>query len=147
MNTFLKPVIAAVFGLLSAVLEATVPMFILTAAFVLADVVTAMRLQRRLKASGKIKMEDARFSSAKFGRIVGTLTKILCLLLLTAMVDHLVLVPLGIGAMKFVAGAVCFWQAISLLENEAAHNDAKWAVCARKFLVDKARRYIHEKCS
>lgn len=146
MNAILKPMLCALCGLLTAVLEATAPMFVLATAFVLADSFTAWRLQKRLAASGKIKAENAGFSSAKFRNTLVTLAKILALLILTAMADHLVLIPLGVEAMKMVVGAVCFWQAVSLLENEAAHNDAKWAVHARKFLIDKARRYINEKC-
>ena len=140
--TFFKPTVAALLGLAGAVVASVIPMFILTGTFVLADVVTACRLQRRLERSGKIKDGEGRFSSYRFGRIFLTLSRIFALLLLTAMVDHLVLGPLGIPAMKIVAGAVCFWQAVSLLENEAAENDAPWAVHARRFLIDKALRYI-----
>lgn len=142
MDTLFKPTVAALLGLGSAVFEATAPMFVLTGTFVFADAFTAIRLQRRLAAAGKLDTAKARLSSARFGRILTTLGKILGLLILTAMADHLVLGPLGIPAMKVVAGAICFWQAISLLENEAAENDASWAVHARRFLVDKARRYI-----
>ena len=144
MNTLLKPMLTALAALGASVLENTVPMFILTGAFVFADAATAYRLQRRLAAAGKIKPEDARFSSCRFGRIFVTLSKILGVLVLTAMADCLVLSPLGIPAIKIVAGGVCFWQAISLLENEAAENDAPWAIHARRFLIDKARRYLQK---
>lgn len=143
--TFLKPTLAALTGLASAVLQDATPMFVLTGAFVCADVITAWRLQKRLVRAGKLEAEKARFSSARFGRIFITLARILGLLVLTAMADHLILAPLGMPAMKIVAGAVCFWQAISLLENEAAENDAPWAVHARRFLIDKALRYINGK--
>lgn len=145
MNSeILKPTLAALSGMTSAVLQSATPMFVLTGAFVFADAFTAWRLQKRLARAGKIDAREARFSSARFGRTFTTLARIAALLVLTAMVDHLVLEPLGIPAMKFVAGAVCFWQAISLLENEAAQNDAQWATHARRFLVDKARRYIKQ---
>lgn len=141
-QSLFKPLIATLLGLSVSVVESTVPMFILTAAFVLADTVTALRLQRRLVRAGKIDAAEARFSSARFRRVLSTMARILGLLILTAMADYLVLVPAGLGAMKLVAGTVCFWQAISLLENEAAENDARWATLARRFLVDKARRYL-----
>lgn len=142
MPSFFKPTAIALFSLGSTVLQTAVPMFILTGAFVFADAVTAWRLQRRLAAAGKIDKNSARFSSARFGRTFYTLGRILTLLILTAMADTLILGPLGIPAIKIVAGAVCFWQAVSLLENEAAENNAPWAVHARRFLVDKARRYL-----
>lgn len=138
----LKPTVAVVTGMASAVAESVVPMFMLTGAFVVADVVTAWRLQRRLAAAGKLSPNTVRFSSARLGRVFTTLTKIMCLLVLTAMTDHLILGPLGMPAIKIVAGAVCFWQAISLLENEAAENNAPWAIHARRFLIDKAKRYL-----
>lgn len=146
MNTIFKPTLAVLVGMLSAVVEAVTPMFILAAAFVFADAVTAFRLQRRLAAAGKLDEKKARISSARFGKIFYTLAKIFGLLILTAMADHLVLSHFGLEAMRFVAGAICFWQGISLLENEAAQNDAPWAVHARKFLIDKAGRYLKEKC-
>lgn len=142
MNTFFKPAATALTALGSALFELVTPMFILTGAFVLADTVTAYRLQRRLAKQGRLDRDKARFSSARFGRVFVTLARLLALLSLTAMADHLVLGPLGIPALKIVAGAVCFWQAISLLENEAAANDAPWATHARRFLIDKAKRYL-----
>lgn len=141
MNTILKPTATALFGLGSAVLESVTPMFILTGAFVFADAATAYRLQKRLAKAGKLETSKARFSSARFRRVFVTLGKIMTLLILTAMADHLILGPAGIPAIRIVAGAVCFWQAISLLENEAAQNEAPWAVYARRFLIDKAKRY------
>lgn len=139
---FIKISIATLMGLATTVFQLTVPMFILTATFVVADVITAIRLQRRLAAAGKINRCKVRLSSARLGRIFVTLSKILGLLVLTALADHLILSPLGIPALKLVAGAICFWQALSILENEAAENDAPWAEAARKFLINKAQRYL-----
>lgn len=144
MNTLFKPTVAILLGLAGAVAESVVPMFILTGMFVVADVITAWRLQRRLVRAGKLERRLARFSSARFGRVFLTLGRIMGLLVLTAMTDHLILSPLGIPAMKIVAGAVCFWQAISLLENEAAENNATWATHVRRFLIDKALRYLRQ---
>lgn len=137
-----RPAGAALTGLVTSVFELTAPMLVLTSAFVVADTYTAIRLQRRLERQGKIARGTSRFSSRRFGRMFVTIARILGLLVLTAMADILVLEPMGLGAMKIVAGAVCFWQAVSLLENEAAANDAPWAVYARRYLVDKARRYL-----
>ena len=41
-----------------------------------------------------------------------------------------------------VAGAVCFWQFWSMLENESSCNDAKWAKIAQRILVDKTARHF-----
>lgn len=144
-TTIFKSLAAILGALVSAVIQEVTPMLILTGAFVVADVITACRLQRRLVAAGKLPVEKARFSSARFAKIFGTLSRICGVLMLTSMTDYLILRDLGIPAMKIVAGAICFWQAISLLENEAAENDAPWAMHARRFLIDKALRYISPK--
>lgn len=145
MESMFKPVGAALSAMICYVLEVTAPMFILTSAFVVADAFTAYRLQCRLARDGKLAESEVRFSSRRFGRVVSTMGRIVGLLVLAAMADHLVLRPLGVESVRLVAGAVCFWQALSLLENEAAENNARWAVHARRFLIDKARRYIDEK--
>lgn len=142
MNAIFKPVVCVLAGMAGAVVENVVPMFVLTGTFVFADTLTALRLQWRLVRAGKLDARKARLSSARFGKVLKTLAKILGLLVLTSMADFLVLAPLGIPAMRIVAGAVCFWQAISLLENEASENDARWAVYARRILIDKAMRYL-----
>lgn len=144
MENIFKPVGAALSAMICYVLEVTAPMFILTSAFVVADSFTAYRLQRRLARAGKLADAQARFSSRRFGRVVSTLSRIVGLLLLAAMADYLVLRPLGVESVRLVAGAVCFWQALSLLENEAAENEARWAIHARRFLIDKARHYLDE---
>ena len=49
----------------------------------------------------------------------------------------------GNGALlKFASGVICFWQAWSILENEAAANDRPWARILRRILVDKTERYL-----
>lgn len=145
MNEIFKPMWAVLGSFVCAVTQTVVPMFILTMCFVIADVITAYRLQMRLVKAGKIGASEVRFSSYRLGRVFVTLSKILGLLVLSAMVDYLVLEPFGLNSVRFVAGGICFWQSLSLLENEAAENDAPWAVYARKFIVDKAKRYLGNK--
>ena len=140
--TFFKPTVSVIAGLFSSVLQSATPMFILAGAFVVADVYTARRLQKRLVANGKLNPDESRLSSARLARIFSTLARIMALLLLTAMADCLIFSHLGIPALRIVAGAVCFWQALSLLENEAAENNAPWAIHARRYLIDKAKRYL-----
>jgi hypothetical protein len=43
---------------------------------------------------------------------------------------------------KVAAGAICFWQLWSILENESSCNDAKWAKVLQKILVDKTSRHF-----
>lgn len=112
---------------------------------VVADMVTAWTLSRRVartlprRASGS---DAGKFQSRRFGKMLVTLTRVYALLLMAVALDA-VLLPDGQGRiLRFCTGAVCFWQAISVLENEASCSDARWARWARRFLIDKARRHL-----
>jgi hypothetical protein len=49
---------------------------------------------------------------------------------------------LPIKLTNIVAGAVCFWQVWSMLENESSCNNARWAKIAQRILVDKTERHF-----
>lgn len=49
---------------------------------------------------------------------------------------------LPIDLTKIAAGAICFWQLWSILENESSCNGAKWAKVMQKILVDKTERHF-----
>lgn len=46
------------------------------------------------------------------------------------------------GLTRISAALVCFWQTLSILENEATASDARWARIARRILVDKTGRHL-----
>ena len=43
---------------------------------------------------------------------------------------------------NITAGAVCFWQLWSMLENESSCSDERWAKVLQKVLVDKTERHF-----
>ena len=43
---------------------------------------------------------------------------------------------------KVAAGAICFWQLWSILENESSCNGSKWAKILQRVLVDKTSRHF-----
>lgn len=110
---------------------------------VVADCVSAVMLSRRVRRKyvGK-KAVTGKILSRRLGNTITTLAKIYAALLLAHGVDLVIVPSLGGGCMRFVAGAVCFWQAWSVLENESSANDALWARIAQRFLVDKAERHL-----
>lgn len=108
---------------------------------VAADVVTSRRLARRLRKAAPERAARLRFSSARLGHTISTLSRIYGLLVLASMVDSVVAGASGL-VLKFAAGAVCFWQAVSILENEAAANDSRWAAVMRRVLIDKTERHL-----
>lgn len=133
-------------GALTTVAAPTLPYAALCTAMVCADVVTAwtlgMRVRRRYGALQTRGAQSGRLQSRHLARTVVTLIKIYALLLLASAVD---IVLVGDGTprtLRFCAGAVCFWQAVSVLENEASCSDASWARIARRWLIDKARRHL-----
>lgn len=139
-------VIAAVSGAAIASFAAPVlPYGAICTAMVLADVVSARMLARRLRRRYKDRRQDGngKFSSRRFGRSVMSLAKVYALLLLSHGIDVVIIGDgAGFSALRFSAGLVCFWQFWSILENEASANDARWARLAQRILVDKTSRHL-----
>ena len=114
-------------------------------AMVLADVVSARMLARRLRRKFKDNAHDdkAKFSSRRLGRSLIALTRVYALLLLSHGVDIVIVGDTQtFSALRFSAALVCFWQLWSILENEASANNATWARLAQRILVDKTSRHL-----
>lgn len=118
--------------------------------FVMLDVLSAWQLGVRIRRRSEMENqtvppEAGRLSSRKFGATVVTLVKIYLALTAASMAQTVIvgdaILPGGFNCLKFVAGAICVWQAISVLENESTCSDARWARIARRFLVDKTARH------
>lgn len=137
----LKTALSVVAGAIAAFCRPLVAPAAVCTAMVVLDFITAVKLGRRLKRAGCD--ADGRLSSRRFGRVVLTLVKIYGALAVAAMAQQWIICGYGgFDAVRFLAGAVCLWQLLSILENESTCSDARWARIARKFLVDKAKRYL-----
>lgn len=136
-----KSIVAALGGWTWAVLGPALPFGAACTAMVLADVYSARRLARRLGRRRATARQRLKFSSARFGRVLRTLARIYAVLALAAVVEHVV-VGEWIHLLKLVAAVICFWQAVSILENEATANHHPWARAAGRYLVDKTARHI-----
>lgn len=140
LNELFRALAATAGGWIWANVGPALPFGAVCTAMVLADFITSRRLARRLARTVPDKAAVLRFSSAKFGRTISTLGRIYAMLVLAAMVDSVIL---GTGwLLKFAAGAVCLWQAVSILENEAACNGSRWARMARRIIIDKTERHL-----
>lgn len=139
MNT--KVIIAAVGAWLWGVAGPALPFGVVCTGMVLADVVSARRLAWRLAKRIPEKRGRLKFSSTKFAKTIATLGRIYGVLVLAAMIDSIIMVP-GVSTLRLSAGAVCFWQAVSILENESSANGAKWARIIGKILIDKTERHL-----
>lgn len=118
-----------------------IPYAAVCTALVLTDCLSALMLRRRLRRQTKNAIP--KLSSRKFGNVISTLIKIYTLLILSQLVDIIIIgETLPFGLTRLSAALVCFWQALSILENEATASNARWANIARRILVDKTGRHL-----
>ena len=131
-------------GALLALLEPTLPFILICSFAIFCDCYTAWRLDKRVKAKfgEKAPKSSGKFLSSKAGRVIHTLIKVYALIILAYFINMYITSGLGVDMTKVAAGAVCFWQLWSILENESSCNDATWAKVAQKVLVDKTERHL-----
>ena len=131
----------SVIGGVVALLHPTFPFILVCTIMVLADVYTAWSLSRRVKRKFP-NANDGKFKSIYFGRVFMTLIKIYVLIILSFLMETYIFEGLHIRLVNITAGAVCFWQLWSMLENESSCSDEKWARVLQKVLVDKTARHF-----
>ncbi len=125
----------------AAFVEPVLPAAFLCAVMVIIDLITALTLSRRLRRAGKA---QGKISSRRLGMAIVTIVKIWCGLLVAQGIR--IVMPEGLGwgdPVHSLTGAVCFWQLMSILENESTCSNARWARAARRFLADKTGRHIN----
>lgn len=130
-----------VFGAMITALEPTLPFILVCTIAVLLDCYTAWSLSLRAKNKFPDR-SDGKFKSNYAGRVIVTLIKVYALIVLCFLIENYVFEGLPIKLANIVAGAVCFWQIWSMLENESSCNNSKWAKIAQRILVDKTERHF-----
>ena len=133
--------IMGVMGACVAMIRPTFPFILVCTLAVLADCYTAWSLSRRVKKRFP-GANDGKFKSNYAGRVFITLIKVYSLTILVHLIDAMVFPEIALHLPQVVAGAVCFWQIWSMLENESSCNDAKWAKIAQRIMVDKTERHF-----
>ena len=133
--------IMGVMGACVAMIRPTFPFILVCTLAVLADCYTAWSLSRRVKKRFP-GANDGKFKSNYAGRVFITLIKVYSLTILVHLIDAMVFPEIALHLPQVVAGAVCFWQIWSMLENESSCNDAKWANIAQRIMVDKTERHF-----
>lgn len=133
--------IMGVMGACVAMIRPTFPFILVCTLAVLADCLTAWSLSRRVKKRFP-GANDGKFKSNYAGRVFITLIKVYSLTILVHLIDAMVFPGIALHLPQVVAGAVCFWQIWSILENESSCNDAKWAIIAQRIMVDKTERHF-----
>lgn len=133
--------VMGVMGACVAMIRPTFPFILVCTLAVLADCYTAWSLSRRVKKRFP-GANDGKFKSNYAGRVFITLIKVYSLTILVHLIDAMVFPEIALHLPQVVAGAVCFWQIWSMLENESSCNDAKWAKIAQRIMVDKTERHF-----
>lgn len=128
-------------GAVIALLQPTFPFIVICTVAILCDCYTAWSLSRRVKKKYP-GANDGKFKSNYAGRVFITLIKVYALTVLAFLIETYIFEGLPVKLANIVAGAVCFWQVWSMLENESSCNDAKWAKIAQRILVDKTERHF-----
>lgn len=114
----------------------------ITVLLVVLDMISAIRLSRRLKRRGL--PADPRLSSHKLSHLIGTVFRIFVGFTVAGLLERY---GLGqyfgyINPVSALAGLISFRQILSILENESCATDSTWAATARKYLADKTDRHL-----
>lgn len=131
-------------GAVLAALEPTLPYIGICTLMIFADCYTAWQLSRRARKHHpkKVGKDGKKFKSHHFGRVIGTLLKAYALIVMAYLIQMHITDGMPVDLTKVAAGAICFWQLWSILENESSCNGAKWAKTLQKILVDKTSRHF-----
>lgn len=90
----------------------------------------------------KVSQDGKKFKSHNFGKVIVTLLKAYALIIMAFFIQRYITDAWPIDLTKVAAGAICFWQLWSILENESSCNGSKWAKTLQKILVDKTSRHF-----
>lgn len=131
-------------GAALAILEPTLPYLLICTLVIFADCYTAWSLSRRAAKAhpDKVTKDGHKFQSHHFGHVLLTLIKSYALIIMAYLISRHITDGIPIDLTKVAAGAICFWQIWSILENESSCNGAHWAKVAQKILVDKTSRHF-----
>ena len=130
-------------GALWAAIEPQLHFVLICLFAMLLDCLSAWHLNRRVRRRYGAKVADGKFKSASFGKVFVNIIKVMSMLCLAGLLQRYVFEDLPIRLSNIVAGAVCFWQIWSILENESSCNNAKWAKIAQRIMIDKTERHFN----
>ena len=131
-------------GAIVAIIEPAYPYLLICTMMILADCFTAWSLSKRAQKSypDRVSQDGKKFKSHNFGKVIVTLLKAYALIIMAFLIQQHITDSWPIDITKVAAGAICFWQVWSILENESSCNGAKWAKTLQKILVDKTSRHF-----
>lgn len=105
------------------------------------DCYEAYRLNIRVKKKYPQK-SNGYFQSNKAWVVIGNVIKIFLAIILATAIEQNILKNTHIPLAQIVAGAICFIQTWSILENMSSCNGKAWAKVLQKIMVDKTSRHF-----
>ena len=140
--------LGGVAGYVIGVIKPTFPLMIVAILFILYDAYSAYRLDVRVhKKYPEKRRREAKFNSFCFGKVVRqTIPEMLGLIILAHLAEEFVVVDYNWKLPYVITGVICFWQALSIVENMASCNDSNsmfWKYL-KKVLVSKVERHFDE---
>lgn len=122
-------------------IKPTFPFILICIAFVIFDCISAFRLVRRMKKSGKKVTDKVR--SDKMLKALRTSVLGMAAVVLAFVIEKFILVMYkDLYLANYTALVFCGIQFWSITENESSCNGSKWAAIAQKFMVDKTERHL-----
>lgn len=106
------------------------------------DCYEAYLLNKRVKKKYPDKTKNDFFQSNKAWNVVRNIIRIFLAIILAAAIEQNILRNTHIPLAQVVAGAICFIQAWSILENMSSCNGKTWAKALQKIMVDKTERHF-----
>lgn len=136
-------IIATVLGLLWAWVEPTLPYAYMCIFAVFIDMLTAWRLNRRVRAAFPNAKADGKLKSARMFKMFNDICMVyLCILLADGVDNHLLGHFGGLHLGQYVAAIFVLCTMVSILENESSCNGSTWARAVQKIVTNKVARHI-----
>lgn len=137
-------VFAAVSGVIWAYVEPTINVYLICIAATVIDIVTAWRLNRRVRKAFPNAGADGKLKSKHMKKIIPDLCVLFLCINLANAID-MDMIPEGLSAISLKTTIACAYTLctfVSILENESSCNGSVWAVFLQKYLVSKVSRHI-----
>lgn len=134
--------VATIAGAMIGILEPTIPFAVIIIFALILDSISAWRLARRVKKRyPKAKVHD-KYESDKAWSMFPTLLFVYSIIVFAFLIDRMIFPFVEMYLPNMIAGAFCFYELWSILENESSENGKSWAKVLQKIMVNKANRHI-----
>ncbi len=140
-NTLIRGIFVLIGGTIGG-LTPMVPFALICLFAAVIDSISAWRLARRVKKHYPNSKPHDKFESEKFFGIFSKMFILFSCIILAFLIDSYIFPMLDLILPNIVAGAFCFYEMWSILENESSENPRSWAKLLQKIMINKASKYV-----